>query len=270
MAKSSFSSNYEKDTWIHRLDPRVKLFFILSFVFVPLFFTKFLFLAAIVVIILPFWLSARIDVAPISGLIVAIFIFSFVAVIFATFYNYNHPDQVVLFSIGPISATNIGLKSGLVLGLRAAIPAFVVLILICTTDPAELCKAMMKLKMPLTVAFMMLGALRMFPLVTEEMSNIATAQTIRGLKKKGIKNNFKAFQLAALPLLINSLRRSRTMGLAIESKGFGCRQWNEYYQDFSFNKIDYAVTVFTVLLVVAAIVIRYYYGFGVDPFVSQA
>jgi len=270
MANSSFSANYEKNTWIHRLDPRVKLFFILSFVFIPLFFTKFLYLAVITVIILPFWISAKIDVRSISGLVVAILIFSFIAVIFATFYNYNHPSQIVLFRIGPLTATNIGLISGLVLGFRAAIPAFVVLILICTTDPAELCKAMMKVKMPLTVAFMMLGALRMFPLVTEEMANISTAQTIRGINKKGMKNNFKAFQLAALPLLINSLRRSRTMGLAIESKGFGNRQWCEYYQNFSFKKIDYAMLVFTIILVITALIVRYYFGLGVDPLVTQA
>lgn len=270
MSKSSFASNYEKDTWVHKLDPRVKLLFILSFVFIPLFFTRFPYLLAITAIILPVWFSAKIDMKSISGLIVAILIFSFVAVIFATFYNYNHPDQVILFKLGPLTATNIGLISGLVLGFRAAIPAFVVLILICTTDPAELAKAMMKVKMPLTVAFMMLGALRMFPLVTEEMSNISTAQTIRGINKKGIKNNFKAFQLAALPLLINSLRRSRTMGLAIESKGFGNRAWKEYYQDFTLNKIDYTVLVVTILIIVVSLIVRYYFGLGVNPMVTQA
>ena len=270
MSSSGFSANYEKDTWIHRMDPRVKLFFILSFVFIPLLFTKFLYLVVITAIILPFWISAKIDIKSISALIIAILIFSFIAVIFATFYNYNHPEQIVIFSLGPLTATNIGLISGLVLGLRAAIPSFVVLILICTTDPAELSKAMMKLKMPLTVAFMMLGALRMFPLITEEMANISTAQTIRGINKKGIRNNFKAFQLAALPLLINSLRRSRTMGLAIESKGFGNRKWNEYYQDFTLTKIDYLMTVFTVILIITALIIRYYFGLGVNPLVTQA
>lgn len=265
-----FVSNYEKDTWVHRLDPRIKLILILSFVLVPLIFTKFVYLCVITALILPVWISAKIDIKPIMGLIYAILIFSFVAVIFATFYNYNHPEQVVLFSLGPLEATNIGLISGLVLGFRAAIPAFSVLILICTTDPAEMAKAMMKMKMPLTVAFMMLGALRMFPLVSDEMQNISTAQTIRGINKKGVKNNFNAFKLAALPLMINSLRKSRTMGLAIESKGFGNRAWKEYYQDFSLNKIDYTMLALTIIFIISALVIRYYFGLGVDPIVTQA
>lgn len=265
-----FVSNYEKNTWVHRMDPRVKLIAILSLVLVPLMFTDFWYLLGITILILPIWFSARIEMASIMALVWAILIFSLTAVVFATFYNYNHPSQKEIFSIGPLIATDIGFVSGLVLGFRAAIPCFAVLILICTTDPAAMAKAMMKIKMPLTVAFMMLGALRMFPLVSEEMQNISTAQTIRGIEKKGMKNNFNAFKLAALPLMINSLRKSRTMGLAIESKGFGARAWNEYYQDFTINKIDTAVMIFTVIFSVAAVVARYYFGLGVNPIVTAA
>ncbi len=265
-----FISNYEKDTWVHRMDPRVKLIAILSLVMVPLLFTDFYYLLGITILILPLWFSARIELSSIMGLVWAILIFSLTAVVFATFYNYNHPTQQVLFSFGPLVATDIGFVSGLVLGFRAAIPCFAVLILICTTDPAAMAKAMMKIKLPLTVAFMMLGALRMFPLVSDEMQNISTAQTIRGIEKKGLKNNLNAFKLAALPLIINSLRKSRTMGLAIESKGFGSRAWHEYYQDFTLNKIDYAVLIFTIIFSIAAVVARYYFGLGVDPIVTAA
>lgn len=268
-SKVNFATNYQKDTWVHRMDPRVKLLFILSFVFIPLFFTEISYLIVAAIIITPVWVSAKIDIRPISGLIVAIIIFSVVAVIFATFYNYEMANQKIIFKLGPLIATDIGFKSGLVLGVRSAIPALVVIILICTTDPAEMAKAMMKLKLPMTVAFMMLGALRMFPLVTEEMHNITTAQTIRGVNKKGFRNNLKAFQLAALPLMINSLRKSRTMGLAIESKGFGSRAWKEYYQEFKLDRIDYIMLVFTIIMLSGAIILRYYYGLGVDPVIVR-
>lgn len=262
MNTMNFVSNYEKDTWVHRLDPRVKLFFILSFVMIPLLFTEIWYLVAIALMIAPVWISAKIEMKPIMALIVAILIFSLVAVVFAAFYNYDIPGQKILFKLGPLVATDIGLISGLTLGFRAAIPSLVVLILICTTDPAALAKAMMKMKMPLTAAFMMLAALRMFPMVSEEMSNISTAQKIRGIEKKGIKGNIKAFKMASLPLMINSLRRSRTMGLAIESKGFGKRAWKEYYQNFKMNKVDYAVLIFTVILLLTAIFVRYALGLG--------
>lgn len=270
MASQSFVSNYEKDTWMHRLDPRIKLIFIISFVMIPLLFTDIRYLLVISAVLIPVWITSKIDAKPISALIVAVVIFSLVAVVFATFYNYNVPGQKEYFRIGILAATDIGFQSGIMLGVRAAIPSLVVLILICTTDPAMLAKAMMKLKMPLAVAFMMLAALRMFPMVTEEMSNISTAQTIRGVDKKGFSNTFKAFKMASMPLMINSLRRSRTMGLAIESKGFGKRAWKEYYQDFKLTKTDILVLVLTIVALAACIYIRYVLGLGVDPNVMAA
>ncbi|TFG42141.1 MAG: energy-coupling factor transporter transmembrane protein EcfT [Bacteroidia bacterium] len=269
MNTMSLTSNYDKDTWVHRLDPRVKLISILSFVILPLLFTDIRYLLGIALMITPVWISARIEARPLKALLAAIAVFSFVAVIFTTFYNYDYPGQIVLFQIGPLVATDIGFISGCTLGFRAAIPSLVVLILICTTDPAELAKAMMKMKMPLTAAFMMLAALRMLPMVAGEMSNITTAQTIRGVDRKGFKGSIRAFKLAMLPLMINSLRRSRTMGLAIESKGFGKRAWKEYYQNFVLNRTDWIVLIITFLILVAAIYTRYGLNLGVNAIVVR-
>lgn len=270
MGGSDFSLNYEKTTWVHMLDPRTKLVFILVFATVPLFFTKFEYLLACALLVLPVWISAKIDIRPIKGLLFAILIFAVVSVVFATFYNYEYPGQKILFKLGPLTATDVGFRSGLMLGFRASIPAVVALILICTTDPARLAKAMMKVHIPLSVAFMMMGALKMFPLVSGEMSNIKTAQIIRGVKYNGMKNKFKAFRLAVFPLIINSLRKSRVTGVAVESKGFGKRAWKEYYQEFKFAKMDYVMLFLCLAIAIGAAVIRYYFGFGVDPFVTGA
>mgnify|MGYP000846722886 CR=1 FL=1 len=267
MGGSDFSLNYEKKTWVHMLDPRTKLIFIIVFATVPLIFTQFEYLLGCALFVLPIWISAKIDIRPIKGLLIAILIFALVSVVFSTFYNYDFPDQIVLFKLGPLTATDSGFRTGLTLGFRASIPAFVALILICTTDPASLAKAMMKMHMPLSVSFMMMGALKMFPLVSAEMSNIKTAQTIRGVKYGGMKNNFKAFRLAVFPLIINSLRKSRVTGVAVECKGFGKRAWKEYYQGFKFSRNDYLLLFFCLAIFVGSMIIRYYFGLGVDKYV---
>ncbi len=267
---SDFSLNYEKDTWVHRLDPRTKLIYIIIFATVPLFFTEFSYLLGCAMLILPVWISAKIDIRPIKALLVAILVFAVISVIFATFYNYQHPAQHTLFKLGPLTATDIGFRSGLMLGFRASLPALVALILICTTDPASLAKAMMKMHCPLSVAFMMMGALKMFPLVSTEMQNIKTAQIIRGLSYKGTKNRFRAFKLAVFPLIINSLRKSRITGVAVESKGFGKRAWKEYYQEFRFKPMDYVFLGLCIAFAITAIVLRFGFGLGVDPYVTSA
>lgn len=156
------------------------------------------------------------------------------------------------------------------LGFRSLIPALVAMILICTTDPASLAKAMMKMHIPLSVAFMMMGALKMFPLVSSEMQNIKTAQIIRGVEYGVMRKNFKAFRLAAFPLIVNSLRKSRVTGTAVECKGFGKRAWKEYYQNFSFTRTDYIVLACCALFAIAAVVLRYGFGLGVDTYVTAA
>ncbi len=117
---------------------------------------------------------------------------------------------------------------------------------------------------------MMMGALKMFPLVFEEMQNIRTAQIIRGVKYGGMKNNLRAFKLAAFPLMINSLRKSRVTGVAVESKGFGKRAWNDYYQKFKLTRNDYLMLAFCVIFLVVSLVLRFGFGLGVSLDVSGA
>ena len=265
---SDFAINYEKDTWVHRLDPRVKLLYILVFCTIPLFFTDAKYVLACGLLVVPVWLSAKIDPRPIRALLWAAVVFGLVTVLFSTFYNYDYPDNKVLLDLGFMRATKIGLTSGITLGIRAVIPYVVALLLICTTDPAQLAKAMMKMHMPMSVSFMMMGALRMFPLVSSEMSNVSTAQTIRGVEKGGFKKTFNAFKLAVTPLMINSLRKSRTTGLAVESKGFGMRAWKDYYQEFKFKAPDYIMLVFCIAVFVAAFVMRYVFHMGINPLVK--
>jgi len=269
LGAADFSVNYEKTTWVHRLDPRTKLVFILVFATVPLFFTDFPYLLGCALLVAPVWISARIDPRPISGLLWAIVVFSVTILVFATFYNYEYPDEHIWFRFGPLQATDTGFLSGLMLAFRAAIPSMVALILICTTRPAFLAKAMMKMKVPIPVAFMMMGALRMFPLVYEEMQNIKTAQIIRGVKYGGLRNNFRAFQLAVFPLLINSLRKSRTTGIAVDSKGFGKRAWKDYYQEFHFRLADWLLMAGCLVFTAAAVYIRFVLGLGVNPYVHS-
>lgn len=266
---NGFAINYEKDTWVHRMDPRAKLIFILVFATVPLFFTEFTYLVGCVLLVLPVWLAAKIEMKPIKGIISGIIMIALIAVVFATFYNYDYPGQSVLFNIGPLTATDVGLRSGLVLGFRTMIPAFVALILICTTDPAALSKAMMKMNVPMNIAFMMMGILKIFPLVSEEMANIKTAQIIRGVSYKGFRNKYKAFRLSVFPLIVNSLRKSRVTGVAVESKGFAKNAWNEYYQEFKFKNSDKLFVVISIIVLIAAVIIRFGYGLGVDPTVVR-
>ena len=46
------------------------------------------------------------------------------------------------------------------------------------------------------------------------------------------KNGFRISIICLIPLFINTLRQGRTLGLAVESKGFGARKWERILSGF--------------------------------------
>jgi energy-coupling factor transport system permease protein len=138
------------------------------------------------------------------------------------------------------------------------VPLTIGLFIIATTDPTALGKGLRKLKVPTAVVFMVLAGLRFIPIVTEQMLNILDAMTIRGVPY----SRYERTKLLILPLFVTSLRRTRTMGSACEAKGFGAQKWNNFYQDFRFQRPDKILLVTLVILSIAVIYVRFGLGIG--------
>jgi energy-coupling factor transport system permease protein len=105
---------------------------------------------------------------------------------------------------------------------------------------------------------MILAGLRFIPIITEQLYNILDAQTIRGVENSRIKR----IRLLMLPLFITSLRRTRTMGLACEAKGFGARRWNNFYEEFYMKRADKLLLVGLAIVTVTALIVRFVFGYG--------
>lgn len=112
--------------------------------------------------------------------------------------------------------------------------------------------------MPIELVFMVLAGLRFIPIVTEQLYHIMDALTIRGVGS----SRWQRSKLLMCPLFLTSLRRTRTMGLACEAKGFGAKKWNNFYEDFKLSKADIFVLLFLFILMVTSLVVRFYFGLG--------
>jgi energy-coupling factor transport system permease protein len=258
-----FFSNVEKDTWVHRIDPRVKIAGVLALATLPLLFSHPAYLAGWFVLFLVLWSLAKLDIRPLLALFYGGLVMVFVYIMYGTFLAY--PADVlalakVKIDIGPFVATDIGFINGLILGGRLLVLLMPVVLVIATTEPSMLAKGFMKMGMPVTISFILLATLRFLPLVFEVASRVMEAQRVRGLVYKSFRDRINNFKFLLVPLFINTLRQSRTLGLAVESKGFGARHWNEYYRDFSMKQTDWVALI--VLLVFVALVI--YVRFGLN------
>ena len=263
----NFMSNIEGDSWIHRLDPRTKVALILFFSSMPLLFTDPLYILAFMLLCLPLWLTAKVSFRSLSGPLIAVA--GFLTMIFLLNVFRSRAELTTQFdyfsqftwwiSLGPLVITSHTLQRAIFLAARLVVPFTIGLLVITTTDPVYLAKGLRKLRLPIELVFMVLAGLRFIPLVTEQLFSIMDAQTIRGVSS----SRWQRAKLALLPLLIGSLRRTRTMGLACEAKGFGARRWNDFIESFQMGRNDVMLLCGLTILTVVGLVIRFGFGRGV-------
>jgi energy-coupling factor transport system permease protein len=266
MAKKSnmnILSNLDRDSWFHKLDPRTKIFLLMSFGIVPLFFTDPRVILFFILLCLPFWLTANLDyrpmIAPFLGVGIMLFVVFFFNVI-RPLTDLENTGAVSSwsFAIGPIMITSYSVTRALFLSGRLVVPLTVGLLIIVTTDPSYLAKGLRKIGIPIPIVFMALSALRFIPIVMDQLQHITDAMSIRGV----VNSRRVRTQLMILPLFITSLRRTRTMGLASEAKGFGAGLWNNFYEEFRLSRYDNLLIIGLAFMTLISIVLRFGFGFG--------
>jgi energy-coupling factor transport system permease protein len=153
----------------------------------------------------------------------------------------------------------------LILGYRLILLLMPVMLIMATTEPTQMAKGLMKMGVPVSISFTILATLRFLPLVFEVTARVMEAQRVRGLTYTGWVDRLKNFKYLLLPLFINTLRSSRTLGLSVESKGFGARRWNEFYRDFQMQRADWLILAALVVISLASLYIRFVLNLGWTP-----
>jgi energy-coupling factor transport system permease protein len=269
---TNFMSNVEGTSWVHRLDPRTKIAIIMFFSIMPLIFSDPVYVLAIAVLVLPLWITAKVNLRSLAGPLFAVGVFLVVIFVFNAIRLESqlqtpeldptnpYSSYTWFYNLGPIYITNHSVDRAVFMAGRLVVPLTIGLLVVATTDPTYMAKGLRKLKMPIEVVFMVLAALRFIPIVTEQLFNILDAQTIRGVGK----NRWQRFKLLLFPLFISSLRRTRTMGLACESKGFGAHKWNNFIESFNLDTIDKATLIMVGVISLTLLIMRFVFGLGVE------
>lgn len=120
--------------------------------------------------------------------------------------------------------TDVGLYACTMLALRMLAMTSTIPVLLATTPHKDIIIVFVeKLKVPYLYAFMLVTSLRFIPILREELDLILQAQRARGydLEGRNFIRKLKAILPIALPLLLMSVRRARTMAISMETRGFG-------------------------------------------------
>jgi len=247
-------------SFIHLLDPRIKI--VISFLFIVLiFFVKsflgyafvFLFLASIVAI------SQIPPKYVIKGLrpLLFIIILTFILNIFFT------SGETVLFRLGFLVLTKEGLLQGVFMALRLMFLVSGTSLLTLTTSPIALTDGIESLLNPLKVikfpahelAMMMTIALRFIPTLLEETDKIMKAQMARGadFESGNILQRAKALVPLLVPLFISAFRRADELAMAMEARCYRGGDNRTRMKVLRVDRRDYIALGFTLLFILLII-----------------
>ncbi|MBF2057200.1 MAG: hypothetical protein IGQ45_08230 [Cyanobacterium sp. T60_A2020_053] len=235
-------------SWLHQLDPRVKLAWLMSLILSPLLSSApwRLFLVAFLLLIT--WLSFipwRVQKKQITWLL----LFSFFVILLTAIapdglvINYqprlpeseitiNQPTdyQYILYEFNNFKITRRSLDLGIKVGTLLFTLIYSSNLYLLTTAPEEITAGiedllvpLKRLKLPITEVILTLTlSLRFIPLVLEEIQNLIRSIRTRAIKwkKLGIKKSISIWVIVMEKLLENILLRAEQIAIAMEARGF--------------------------------------------------
>lgn len=216
---------YKGDSFVHKLDPRIKIILTVLFVVMIFICKNFVSLAFVLSVIL---LSVAVSKVPFKMFtkslkpIVPIVLFT---AIINIFYITGGKELV---SLGFIKITEKGLYTALFMAVRIIFLIISSSLLTYTTVPTQLTDAIERLLSPLkvfhipvhTLAMMMTLALRFIPTLIEEVERITNAQKARGadFESGSFMDKIKALIPILIPLFISAFRRAYELSFAMSCR----------------------------------------------------
>ncbi len=266
----------QKDTFVHNLDPRVKLIYLIGISILTIVFGVPWLLILLFLSTLPFWYFLHPSKSKVKSMFWLFAILSLSFIISQSLFYYWADEP--LFCIIPPEFPIIGpLTNGIYVYIDGAIYGLIqsfrfmttisaAMIFVSTTHPSQLITALgrffsIKIKnkqyvvgLPYEIAFMVSSAVSFAPVMIEECYGIINAMRARGLDLKGgIRTKLRAAKHLFLPLIVNILRSGRQIAIAADARGFRATKNRSYVKELKLNSNDY---VFLTIVII-------FTGFGI-------
>jgi energy-coupling factor transport system permease protein len=224
----------ERDSIVHRLDPRTKILLMFGSFILAILFMHPLWVGAALVVVVAYGAISR----SLSNLRRIWFILFMLAtmgtVLWALFSGGPTPF------IGPIKWEAFLFGLGSALRINAMIIAGMVFL--STTRNEEIVLGMVMLGVPYRFGFAFSTALRLVPTITATVATISQAQRSRGLdldSGNAIQRLRKNIPLV-VPAFLSTIRSTNVFGMALDSKGFGARPKRTNYLRVGLHQADWA------------------------------
>jgi len=257
---------YQPDhSWLHRLDPRVKLLFVAS-ASVMLLASRNLWVmvAALTAIHAALW-SAGIARRRIGWVWrVTLPTMVLIAVLSAAL---NPGQGTTLIQVWFLRLTAEGIAGGLAIALRISALAFAVFTWLFSTDQATLVRSLVALGVPHPWGLTLAMALRYLPTMAGVFRVISDAQQARALDltRGNPVTRAKAYLPIVVAMLITALRTAENLSRALESRALGAGVRRTYLRQLHYRRADAAWTAGIVIVTGLYLWARIALGVGAAP-----
>lgn len=221
----TFGQYYPSDSFVHKMDARVKLLLNLVYLVGIFFVVSFVGFAWITLFLLVAILASRVPVRNVLKSVKGVLFLLFFTVILNIFFT-KGDNLLVKWWIIEIYAEGLIFAGKMFLRLSYLVIGSSILTL--TTTPVDLTHALESLLKPLTwikvpvhdLALIMSLALSLIPSLINETDRIIRAQKARGadFDTGGLIKRAKAFVPILIPLLVSSFRRAEELAFAMNSR----------------------------------------------------
>jgi len=249
-----------KNTWIHRLDPRTKIIGMIILFTICLCFNHPLYMVPISLGVILIALSAKalLNFWKLRFILILLFIFS------AVMWSFFAKGPTLIGSWKFLRLSQESLFYGIAMGLRLATFVSIGLIFLSTTRNEELTNGLIRMGMPYPIAFALSTALRLVPTFAGAGATIIQAQVSRGLdlESGSIFSRLRKFIPQAVPLFIYAIRHTNLLAMALESKGFSPESKRTLYYNPHMRRMDYILLILMVLILATMIYMRIVLNLG--------
>jgi len=241
----------ERDSPIHRLDPRVKLLWFAMALFSSIVCQFDGSVAAMIFVSLLAGMAlARLPLTRFLVMIAYSSIFFLVAVLVWASYYQDVGKYLFTFPIGGIRITDVGLLVGTGKFFLIVNPVIAITIFFSTVRPYDLVQTFSKLGLPYKAGFMLLLSLRMLSIAISEIRNIVDIQKARGIEIDSINPVKRVVNIVPLlvPLIIRVMGTAWDLSITLMVRGFGYSRVRSYAFPLKWSGRDTAAAIAIVVL----------------------
>lgn len=249
----------EGNSFMHRLDPRVKLLFAFSLIFLPAFYRDPKINGLIYGTFLLLAVLSRVGLRRLALVLsISAVIFFMTFLIWATSPLVSGGRVILSLPLpwgGTVSYTELGVLFALNNVFLILIPVSGMFLYVSITRPYEIAQSFQLLHLPFKIGFAFSTALRFLPVMYGDTKQIIEAQMSRGLDLQGgnILRRIRGYVPIFIPLLVKMMKGVQELSLSLETRCFGVHPLRTFVEEAKLRPADYVALAIIALVWVANI-----------------